>query len=450
MARVVVQQKNIPYALIIFVILFVVASGLAIFFYMHDDGKVIRIGELKKVRDKLTADIEELDKQVATLVGYISGGDTFAQAQADYKKILPAAGGDNPVGIDTDLGLIGNLREFRLQIDTLTNRIDDPKDGLLAQLDDKESELSATIEKERDRQVVMDGVIDELNKQIAQIKLEQQVERSALATRLADHTELYTRISQDLERENNDLAEKLDKQKELTREAKEEYRALQKMYVERHQPDLVDGKVAYPDGEITRVVDDEICYINLGAGNRVMPDQRFSVYTTSGDAEGPKAKVIVKQVLEETSECVITWLLDPKDPVTPGDLIANVAFDESRTYTFLVIGRFDMHGGNDPTKEGREQIIAMIHQFGGKVVDEIDIDVDFVVMGPEPAIPPEPEEDVPDIIKDIYKAKLKERQDYLDIKAEAIALRLRILNTNRFLERIGYVPIKRLTYEEEY
>jgi len=53
-------------------------------------------------------------------------------------------------------------------------------------------------------------------------------------------------------------------------------------------------------------------------------------------------------------------------------------------------------------------------------------------------------------MRDIYEATLRQRDEYLEVKQEAIDLRLRILNTNRFLERIGYVPVKTLTYEESY
>ena len=211
---------------------------------------------------------------------------------------------------------------------------------------------------------------------------------------------------------------------------------------------LAEGQKIYPDGNITRVVDEKTCYISLGSGNGVLEDWMFSVYSR-GDAEAAKAQIIVKQVFEETSECVIAKE-NPKDPIAEGDIIASIAFDENRQYTFLVKGQFDIQGSGEATDEGRDQVIALIRQFGGKVVNDVDVDVDFVVLGPEPAIPAEPDKDMPATMRDIYEATLRQRDEYLQVKQEAIDLRLRILNTNRFLERIGYVPVKTLTYEESY
>jgi len=443
MARAVVRQKNVPYALIVFVILFVVASGFAVFFYMHDDGKAARIDELTKHLEESGKQIADLTDEVATLSGFISGGKDFAKATADYEEILPDEGTD-PLGYNRDLDLIANLREFRRQIDQQTSRAD----GLVAKLDAQESTLTAEVQQERDRRIAMETVLAEQAAEMAALKTAKQVERTDLTGQRDEDREQFASIRKELERDNNVLITDLAYERDRSRELEDALDDRERQLVAIRQPDLAEGQKIYPDGNITRVVDEKTCYISLGSGNGVLEDWIFSVYSR-GDAEAAKAQIIVKQVFEETSECVVARE-DPRDPIAEGDIIANIAFDESRQYTFLVKGQFDIQGGGEATDEGRDQVIALIRQFGGKVVDDVDVDVDFVVLGPEPAIPAEPDKDIPATMRDIYEAKLRQRDEYLQVKQEAIHLRLRILNTNRFLERIGYVPVKTLTYEESY
>jgi len=443
MARAVVRQRNVPYALIVFVMLFVIAFGFAVFFYMHDDGKAARIDELTDQARERDEQIAGLTDDVATLSGFISGSKDFAKGAADYEEILPDEGTD-PLGYDRNLDLIANLREFRRQIDQETARAD----GLVAKLDAQESALTAEVQQERDRRIAMDAVLAEQAAEMAALKTDQEAERTELTGQRDEDREQFASIRKELERDNNVLTTDLAGERDKVRELEEELDDRERQIVAIRQPQLAEGQKIYPDGNITRVVDEKTCYISLGSGNGVLEDWIFSVYSR-GDAEAAKAQIIVKQVFEETSECVVARE-DPKDPIAEGDIIACIAFDENRQYTFLVKGQFDIQGSGEPTDEGRDQIIALIRQFGGKVVDDVDVDVDFVVLGPEPAIPAEPDEDMPDTMKDIYRAKLRQRDEYLGVKQEAIHLRLRILNTNRFLERIGYVPVKTLTYEESY
>lgn len=453
MARVVARQKNVPYALIIFVILFVAAAGFAVYFYMNDDGKAATIVNRDSEKAALAENIVELQTEVSTLASLISDADTFVKAMADYELILPdgqepsAAGYIPPYGYDPTQKLTGNIRQFRQQIDTQTIRGDD----LLVRLDVQESKLTGETQEERVLRKNAEDAFREQGDRMVSAQKAQQAERAESERQLRDTRSEYDAIVSRMSRENNSLATDLAEERGKLRDLQKKYDDRELWYVGRYQPDLAQGQKILPDGKISRAVDDRTVYIDLGKGNGVIPDQIFSVYSAVGDDEdGYKAKLVVKQVFEETSECVVTELIDPKNPINAGDIIANIAFDEHRQFTFVVRGPFDVQGGNNPTSDGRDQVMAMIRQFGGKVVDEVDVDVDFVVLGPEPEMPNEPGEDMPGTMREIYETKLREREEYLDVKARSIALRLHILNTNRFLQRIGYVPVKVLTYEEDY
>ena len=50
------------------------------------------------------------------------------------------------------------------------------------------------------------------------------------------------------------------------------------------------------------------------------------------------------------------------------------------------------------TPDGAKQATVLIERFGGKVVDHVSIDTDFVVRGEEPPEPENPEPDLPGTI----------------------------------------------------
>jgi len=447
MARAVVRQKNIPYALIVFVILFIISAVAAIFFYMHDDGKAARIDALDKDLKELRKDLDARTAELAELAGYISPEATFAKAQADYKAIMPnSPDAENPIGVDLSLTLIGNLRDFRRQIDEQTIRAN----TLAATMDDLESQLTSQLQDAVERRSMLETEVASLRTMMTDLTAAQQAERNSLAKQLADARQTHSDIQKELERQLSSQTQELARSANKIRQLEKDVEDLRIKLADLLQPDLAEGKKIYPDGNITSVPDEKTCYIDIGSDNGVMPDLIFSVYSPAGEQTAYKAKVIVKQVLPETSECVIAELVDPKNPISTGDIVANIAFDENRKWTFVVEGRFDLHGGDEPTSEGRDQVKALIRQFGGRIVDTVDVDVDFVVLGPEPTVPPAPEEDAPNIQWTIYNARMQEYEDYQAVKEQAIMLGLRILNTNRFLERIGYIPVKTLTYEESY
>ena len=92
--------------------------------------------------------------------------------------------------------------------------------------------------------------------------------------------------------------------------------------------------------------------------------------------------------------------------------------------------------------------LTLLEEYGGELTDTIDAQTDFVIMGYEPEQPTEPLDDDQINWTNYYRAQ-REYDEYHDARAKALEMQIRVLNTNRFLERIGYVPSKTLTYEED-
>ncbi|KKK60355.1 hypothetical protein LCGC14_3025190, partial [marine sediment metagenome] len=147
----------------------------------------------------------------------------------------------------------------------------------------------------------------------------------------------------------------------------------------------------HADGKIAKVlIDEQIVYIDLGTRDNVKPGLPFAVYAkdqpipTTGKG---KASLEVINVGPNTSECRITKAAT-EDPIVEGDLVANLVYNTSRTYRFVVEGEFDLYGEGRTDPLGNRRVRSLIERFGGKVVDMVSVDTDFVVLGEEPTRPP--------------------------------------------------------------
>ncbi len=198
-----------------------------------------------------------------------------------------------------------------------------------------------------------------------------------------------------------------------------------------------------PDGKILSIppADSKLCYINLGAADRVSPGLTFTVYPPTGIPKNGKGKgtVVITSVYGTTSVCQIT-AQRRDDPITVNDLVANLAFDPTRTYIFVVEGEFDLYGTGKPTPEGAAEVKALIKRFGGKVADAIDIETDFVILGNKPTPPPKPGATAPAQAHAAYRSQLEVAGRYGEVRALAESMRKAILNTNDFLAFIGHMP----------
>ncbi len=184
----------------------------------------------------------------------------------------------------------------------------------------------------------------------------------------------------------------------------------------------------------------DICFIPLGAGDRVVRGMTFRVYGPEGvpsDGEGHKAALTVTRVFDAVSQCRVSTVRTD-DPVSIGDPFANVAFNPTHQPVFVVEGRFDLHGMGRPTTTGTREVIALIKRSGGKIADEINIEVDFVVMGPEPSRPPKLDAGAPATSKKAWKIRTREHNRWRKILDEAIKMNVAILNTRRFIALTGY------------
>lgn len=201
---------------------------------------------------------------------------------------------------------------------------------------------------------------------------------------------------------------------------------------------LVDGEVVGVDAAAGRVT------INRGRRHNMVLGMTFSVYSDAsairpddqGEYPAGKAAIEVISIQENTATARIVRETRG-DPVVRGDVIANAIYDPYKTYRFVVFGTFDANRDGRFTQRGRNEIISMIREWGGEVTDDLTGDVDFLILGRRPAVPPRPSPTAPVEIQQewIRLDRRAERYDELFERAQSVSIP--VLNQNRLFTFIG-------------
>lgn len=201
---------------------------------------------------------------------------------------------------------------------------------------------------------------------------------------------------------------------------------------------LVDGQVAGIEGGTGQV------YLNIGRNQKVRLGMTFAVYGSAreirpndaGQYPQGKASLEVISVDENSSTCRI--LRESRgNPVVKGDVIANAVYDPNKTYKFLVWGNFDADRDGRATPQERMDLEAMILAWSGEVVQDLTGDVDFLVLGQRPVLPPPPRPGSPIEIMQEYIRLDRVVQRYDELFNQATATGLPVLNENRLYTLIG-------------
>lgn len=454
MARVVQRRTSPPYLLILFVFTTVIALVLAVVFWnsadserkarqeaernaaalakSHELNNVTVAPMLEAAKTRGPSVVQQFQGVISGLVTQIQGTETTADAA------LAAAQGIR-ADLKSDLGLVGLLKSKE---DALTDALK----RLAAVTGERDAALATVSAKDK----ALNDVRTELEAQIAELTKQHTAKQ-------AEFTKLSEDYNASIEATKQDFARRIDeKNAELARKDQEVQKARQDMMMLENQLSILRQKIkelqpqlpiepllARADGEIvTTQLDYGVVYINIGSKDRVTVGLPFSVYSPREgipqDGQG-KAAIRVISVQDNVSACRVVSS-SKENPILPGDLVANVAFDTSRTYTFVVTGDFDLDGDGKVDDQGNARIKDMILSYGGRIADAVGPNTDFVVMGVEPTPPPRPAADAPPSTLALYRDKLAEADAYAKTKADAAALQIPLLNTNRFLALVGYQP----------
>lgn len=303
--------------------------------------------------------------------------------------------------------------------------------------------LTAMQEKQKAAEAAMAAAMAAVGSDVKGYKDGIDAARAELNTRQQEGAAALDKIKRDAADEAarlNDLNSRL-REENLVSQGK--IKALQK---ERSSETLKpQDEATLVDGTVLAVVDaDGTVYINRGRADRVVLGMSFEVYGESGQikrtADGEyargKASLEVIRLDANSSTCRVTRATRG-NPVSKGDVIANALYDPKKTYSFLVYGNFDANNDGRSTPDEAGEVKAVVTGWGGKLVDSLSGEVDFLVLGSRPVVPPQPDGGAPVAIVQEFIRLRNIAREYDRLFEQAAATSIPVLNENRLRTLIG-------------
>jgi hypothetical protein len=412
----------------------------------QEQNDVVRPDE--RNRDDVRNLVEEAKKNRQSLVGYLVEGQQAVMQRAtgnrretiatlDEKlKAIPGADSQPMLAViasrDSELG---NLRNQLQQADAARQQA-------LADLRNEVERVSAVERRHQE-------TLATINSQLGQVKGEVDTYRTG--------TDGYKKeLDQRLDEARQAAAEaeaRLKKQlDELTAQKLIVDNQLAVLRGQRNQAVLRTGdESALVDAEIVGTNSgDGTAFLSIGRRENVVLGMTFTVYPSAasirpndnGEYPPGKATLEIINVGETTSTARITSEVRG-NPVVKGDVVANAVFDPSKKYKFVIFGNFDADRDGLATTIERQNIEAMIRAWGGELTEDMTGDVDFLVLGQRPLIPPRPASDAPFEVVQEYFRREREVERYDSLNRQAQSTSVPVLNENRLYTLIGKRPAER-------
>lgn len=387
-------------------------------------------------------------RQMKSAVKLVTGSEGYTrqaeEAVEEAKKQIAANDALKGTTVPIDTGLTATIK-------TLADKIKSDADAVAkskADLADVNKRLTETMEAQKAEVAKRDQAVQAAE---AKTTAAETASKSAIEEKQKQVDEFSKKVDEIQKQAAESLAGIQQQVDTLTREKAEVQKKLDSTLIKlaTYRVDVKNPTVRNIDATITQIAPDSICYIDLGYGDHIVPGLTFEVYDkldgmpkfqTSSDVDLPKGKgsIEILNVGQNSSQCRIIYTA-PGQQLSQGDLCANLIYDKNVKPVFYLYGQFDMDNNGVPTEGEAEQIKALINRWGGQVSDKLTVNVDYVIMGKEPAVPVYSKEEQQD---PLIAQRVKEAQDRLkafdDVRNNASTLHIPVLNQTRFLYYIGY------------
>jgi hypothetical protein len=459
----VVRARNSPpYPLIIFVVLWVISTALAVFFYMGqskleaqiretDQQRIDAIGNDTKILNQVLSDrtdpnasaLATENKWVNDLKHAIGAENQNVATITDPNNgtvatAVAAAGGNKGQSLLGALEALGSeLRTQKEAVASLNASVNQLKQQAEASKANYESAIAAAQKTASDFQAQNTTLLGQASA-LRTSNEEAATKNEAALTQLREQAEADRRnYLLQIEQLNNEIARR------------DQLVSVLRQQLANNRSDKGTNVGAEPDGTVVRAApgSNEV-YINLGRRDRVVAGLTFAVYDSrlgvrfgsDADAAG-KGGLEVIDVSETESLCRVTHTTRGQN-IQAGDIIANPVYhqDRSRTFRFVVAGDFDLDGDGVATAGERQRLEQMISHWGGTIEPNVTTQTDFLVVGARPNSPAARPggEGAATQPGSVDAARGQIQQSYDDVVVEAKRSSVPILNQNRFLAMIGY------------
>ncbi len=465
MARSRGTSMGLVYGLVIFVILFVVCLALTILFY----AKFTKAEQMRIEAESLNADFATASEQGSELFGRLldrhrtgaSPHSVYGQLVLDRRSLLSKITGSGDAspdhaltqiknaGVSEGVTVLGKLEQLQSELQAKTHSLEQ-----LQRDAKKRAEQYARLSEQFDQLAARyDQAMEKRAQEVQAIRSDVQSLQASTTATLAEQKDTYHQARQRAQEQLREAQSQVEMKETEIERLKNRIRELERIFGQF----LLEGPrmELEADGQISAVVPQEnLVYINLGRKDRLILGMKFEVFDAATgiileERQGPgrvrelrgKATIEVVQMAEQSATCRVVRRAYGEQVVV-GDLITNIVYDKSRTFKFFVYGNFDLDDDNQTTIAEFDQVLSLIHHWGGVAVegeDHLPLDTDFLVLGQEPQMPRpiDPSETDPIIITR-YEEQLKAVRDYNKLAGQAEALSIPVLNQNRFLTLVGY------------
>lgn len=448
--------------MIIFIVLFLISSGLAIAFYVNieksnkraDDalarlnkfGSTTQISEIEKLAessglesgsttDKLTAVIGSFSDAI---IGKNASGFSLSAAKAKidssldglWTMIAEVQGKDPETDLESvkSLGLAGATRALIAQLETIYSEF-------VAYQEQSDNQLllnQQTIDRYEQRISQLQSDIDSLGSSVANMKNSTNENIDDLTSRFQSQVAALQSDKDQIIQATEEYRNQLDAELRQAELLSEKTSQLEKFLRETRQKPTMELEALDPDGTVISVDSSEqMVYIDLSESDKIYRGLTFTVYdgfenTIPSSGRG-KATIEVVEIMDTISRCRVVENLS-STPIMKNDIIANLVWDKDRQFIFCVVGEFDFNMDGEVDVDGYDRIVALITGWGGKIENSVNVNTDFLVYGEKPSV------------DNIFGTESVEEKANIYNRAldEGVRLGVPAFNKSRFFRFIGY------------
>ncbi len=462
------QSNAMLYTLITFVGLFIIATTIAVIYYVEAEDKRTRLADLQNRIDELATNREQdtlgtlvgtrLSRQtwLGTMVGHLNNttslivGGVPESTSAEVKindvnsavvKAVQAAQEHIDIMDPNKIGLVPIIGELTAELNNTKNA----KLAIQKDLNDQIEKFEIAQKAYEEREQAIQAEKDKLQELVNTIQSDYEMLQETLRTNNQERVEtLSTQLNQ--ARNNlNELNYELLETQAILKMTEDNLKSTKQQISEIKPPPDHEALAYQADGKIILVDNNaKMVHLNIGSNQHVYKGLTFTVYDRNApipkDGQG-KAEIEVYDVAETYSAARITRS-ESKNPILEGDIAANLIWNSDETNVFVVAGDFDLDNNGNIDFNAIEKITLLIEKWGGKVTDAISIDTDFLLLGSQPMVPEqqpslEEQDEDPEAMQR-YTDMLRKLEHYNQLQGKAQALWIPIFTYERFLYFIGY------------
>jgi hypothetical protein len=283
-----------------------------------------------------------------------------------------------------------------------------------------------------------------LNAEVDTYKAEVDALRESINEYRKKSDERVQRITDEAAARENQLQAEIDK---LQRES-----VLDKGLIQRLQSELAgkrftgDSEYALVDAQVIGLNSiDNTATINIGRRDKLRVGMTFEAYNDAASirpdprtGEYPPGKASVEVISIDDTTSTVRILREKRgNPLVRGDVLANAVYDPKKVYKFVIYGVFDYNRDGRASLEEADDWRARIDAWGGKVLGDLSGEVDYLILGDRPPIPPEPSATAPVEAVEAWIRVKQAAQRYDELFKKASETSIPVLNENRLRTLIG-------------